>query len=98
MDWNFRNDQPIYSQLTQRLTERHRLRHLRAGRKLLRARACGGSGRQPNTVQRALSELERDGLVFSQRTAGTVRHGNENMIAMPSSALRTSAWENFSTR
>ena len=21
MDWNFRNDQPIYSQLTQRLTE-----------------------------------------------------------------------------
>ena len=28
------------------------------------------AGVNPNTVQRALADLERDGLVFSQRTAG----------------------------
>ena len=27
-------------------------------------------GVNPNTMQRAMTELERDGLVYSQRTAG----------------------------
>ena len=38
------------------------------------------AGVNPNTMQKALSELERDGLVYSQRTAGRFITEDENMI------------------
>ena len=81
MEWNFRNDQPIYSQLTQRLTEAIVSGIYAPGEKLpsVRERALE-AGVNPNTVQRALTELEREGLVFSQRTAGRFVTENENMI------------------
>lgn len=82
MDWNFRNDQPIYSQLTQRLTEAIVSGIYAPGEKLPSVRELAvEAGVNPNTVQRALSELERDGLVFSQRTSGRFVTENENMIA-----------------
>ena len=34
----------------------------------------------PNTMQRALAELERDGLVYSQRTAGRFVTEDNTMI------------------
>ena len=77
MDWNFRNDQPIYSQLTQRLTEAIVSGIYAPGEKLPSVRELAVEA----GVQRALSELERDGLVFSQRTAGRFVTENENMIA-----------------
>ena len=81
MDWNFRSDQPIYSQLTQRLTEAIVSGIYAPGEKLPSVRELAVEvGVNPNTVQRALAELERDGLVFSQRTAGRFVTENENMI------------------
>ena len=81
MDWNFRNDQPIYSQLTQRLTEAIVSGIYAPGEKLPSVRELAlEAGVNPNTVQRALTELEREGLVFSQRTAGRFVTENENMI------------------
>ena len=81
MDWNFRSDQPIYSQLTQRLTEAIVSGIYAPGEKLPSVRELAAeAGVNPNTVQRALAELERDGLVFSQRTAGRFVTENENMI------------------
>ena len=81
MDWNFRNDQPIYSQLTQRLTEAIVSGIYAPGEKLPSVRELAvEAGVNPNTVQRALADLERDGLVFSQRTAGRFVTENENMI------------------
>ena len=38
------------------------------------------AGVNPNTMQRALTELERDGLVYSQRTAGRFVTEDRNMI------------------
>ena len=38
------------------------------------------AGVNPNTVQRALTELERDGLVYSQRTSG--RYVTEDRAAI----------------
>ena len=82
MEWNFRNDQPIYSQLTQRLTEAIVSGIYAPGEKLPSVRELAlEAGVNPNTVQRALAELEREGLVFSQRTAGRFVTENENMIA-----------------
>lgn len=81
MEWNFRNDQPIYSQLTQRLTEAIVSGIYAPGEKLPSVRELAlEAGINPNTVQRALTELEREGLVFSQRTAGRFVTENENMI------------------
>ena len=81
MDWSFRNDQPIYSQLIQRLTEASVSGVYAPGEKLPSVRELAlEAGVNPNTVQRSLTELERDGLVFSQRTAGRFVTENENMI------------------
>lgn len=81
MDWNFRNDQPIYSQLIQRLTEAIVSGFYAPGEKLPSVRELAlEAGVNPNTVQRSLTELEREGLVFSQRTAGRFVTENENMI------------------
>ncbi len=81
MDWNFRNDQPIYSQLTLRLTEAIVSGIYAPGEKLPSVRELAlEAGVNPNTVQRSLTELEREGLVFSQRTAGRFVTENENMI------------------
>ena len=82
MEWQFRNDSPIYTQLTQRLTQAIVAGEFRPGERLPSVRELAvEAGVNPNTVQRALSELERDGLVFSQRTAGRFVTENENMIA-----------------
>lgn len=81
IDWNFRNDQPIYSQLIQRLTEAIVSGVYAPGEKLPSVRELAlEAGVNPNTVQRSLTELEREGLVFSQRTAGRFVTENENMI------------------
>ena len=54
MDWNFRNDQPIYSQLTQRLTEAIVSGIYAPGEKLPSVRELAvEAGVNPNTVPRA---------------------------------------------
>ena len=44
--------------------------HSQRGEASHRAGAGGGRGGEPNTVQRALAELEGTGLLHTQRTAG----------------------------
>lgn len=82
MEWNFRSDQPIYTQLTQRLSEAIISGLYAPGEKLPSVRDLAlDAGVNPNTVQRALADLEREGLVFTQRTAGRFVTENENMIS-----------------
>ena len=58
MDWSFRNDQPIYSQLIQRLTEAIVSGVYAPGEKLPSVRELAlEAGVNPNTVQRSLTEL-----------------------------------------
>ena len=71
MDWTFRNDLPIYSQLVDRIKLAIVSGALPPGERLASVRDLATeAGVNPNTMQRALQELERQGLVFSQRTAG----------------------------
>jgi len=75
MDWNFRNDQPIYSQLTQRLTEAIVSGIYAPGEKLPSVRELAvEAGVNPNTVQRAIRARTRRSGVFPAH-GGTVRHG-----------------------
>ena len=61
MEWQFRNDSPIYTQLTQRLTQAIVAGEFRPGERLPSVRELAvEAGVNPNTVQRALADLERD--------------------------------------
>ena len=71
MDWTFRTDAPIYTQLYEKLTLAIVSGGYAPGERLPAVRELAlEAGVNPNTVQRALSELERGGLVYTQRTAG----------------------------
>ena len=71
MEWTFRGDQPIYSQLVQRIKQGIVSGELPPGARLPSVRDLAmEAGVTPNTMQRALQELEREGMVFSQRTSG----------------------------
>ena len=71
MDWTFRTDAPIYTQLYEKLTLAIVSGGYAPGERLPAVRELAvEAGVNPNTVQRALSELERRGLVYTQRTAG----------------------------
>ena len=71
MEWNFKNGVPIYSQIVDEMTMRIASRSYKPGDKLPSVRDLAmDAGVNPNTMQRALAELERRGLVFSERTSG----------------------------
>ena len=71
MDWRFRSDLPIYAQLVEKIKLGILSGELPPGAKLPPVRELAAqAGVNPNTMQRAMQELEREGLVFPQRTAG----------------------------
>ena len=71
MEWIFRGDQPIYSQLIQQIKQGIVSGQLPPGGRLPSVRDLAmEAGVNPNTMQWALQELEREGMVYSQRTAG----------------------------
>ena len=78
MEWKFRSDLPIYSQLVEQIKLGIVSGSLLPGERLMSVRDMATeAGVNPNTMQRALQELERDGMVYSQRTSG--RFVTENM-------------------
>ena len=81
MPWEFRSDTPIYSQLVDQLQRRLVTGELTPGQRLPSVRELAGeAGVNPNTMQRAMAELERRGLVFSQRTSGRFVTEEESLI------------------
>ena len=81
MEWNFRSDQPIYAQLISGIKLGIVSGALSPGERLPSVRDLATeAGVNPNTMQRALQELEREGMVFSQRTAGRFVTEDVNLI------------------
>ena len=81
MQWSFSNDLPIYSQLIGQIKVGIVSGVFPPGERLPSVRDLATeAGVNPNTMQRALAELERDGLVYSQRTAGRFVTEDETMI------------------
>lgn len=71
MEWSFHADAPIYTQLYEQLTLAIVSGAFSPGERLPAVRELAmDAGVNPNTVQRALSELERGGLVYALRTTG----------------------------
>lgn len=71
MPWDLDNDRPIYLQLMERIQQDIIAGIYNPGDKLPSVRDLAlDASVNPNTMQKALSELERSGLVYSQRTSG----------------------------
>ena len=71
MEWIFDSNTPIYTQLVEQLTLRIVTSVYAPGQRIPPVRELAvEAGVNPNTMQRALGELERLGLVYSQRTSG----------------------------
>lgn len=71
MEWNIRTDLPIYSQLVSLVTLAILSGEYAPGSRLPAVRELAAqAGVNPNTMQRAMAELEQGGLIYSQRTSG----------------------------
>ena len=71
MEWIFKDGIPIYTQIIDEMTMRIASNAYEPGAKLPSVRDLAlDAGVNPNTMQRALAELERRGLVYSERTSG----------------------------
>lgn len=81
MTWQFDNNLPIYIQIMDRIKLEIISKKLDTGEKLPSVRDLAEqAGVNPNTIQRALSELEREGFVYSQRTTGRFVTDNHDLI------------------
>ena len=71
MEWRIRADLPIYAQLVFQIKLAIVSGEYLPGERLASVRELAmDAGVNPNTMQRALQELERDGMVYTQRTSG----------------------------
>ncbi|EHJ01572.1 transcriptional regulator, GntR family [Clostridium sp. DL-VIII] len=96
MSWNFNDDKPIYIQLMEQIQLRIVSGIYKAGEKLPSVRDIASEASvNPNTMQKALTELERTGLVFSQRTSGRFITEDINMIKDIKNGLAKDQIQNF---
>ena len=71
MPWKFDNNRSIYVQLVEKIQNRIITGVYAPGSRLASVRELAGEAEvNPNTMQKALSEMERTNLVYSQRTSG----------------------------
>ena len=71
MQWQLEGDRPIYQQLVDQIMMQIVSGQRKAGDKVPAVRELAAeAGVNPNTMQRALAQLEQDGLAFADRTAG----------------------------
>lgn len=71
MPWNLDSSRPIYLQIIERVQMDIITGRYQPGDKLPSVRDVAQEAAvNPNTMQKALSELERSGLIYSQRTSG----------------------------
>ena len=71
MDWTFTNDRPVWQPLTEPLTLRILEGEYPPRSRLPAVREVAAqAGVNPNTMQRAMAQLEQDGLAVANRTAG----------------------------
>jgi DNA-binding transcriptional regulator YhcF (GntR family) len=90
MPWNLDNTKPIYLQLMDRIQLDIISGIYKPGERLPSVRDLAlKASVNPNTMQKALSELERSGILYSQRTSGRFITEDTNLLkAMKDSLAR----------
>ena len=81
MDYIFDNERPIYVQLVEKIRLEIISGKLGLGSRLPSVRELALTARvNPNTMQKALVELEEEGLVYTERTNGKFVTENKELI------------------
>ena len=95
MDWKFSGDRPVYQQIMALIRGAILTGELSPGQKIPSVRDLAAQAQvNPNTMQRALTELEREGLLIGGGTSGrTVTKEEKVLEAMRQQALEDLARE-----
>ena len=96
MNFIFDNDRPIYIQLVEQLKECIIAGEFKAGEKLPSVREFAMQIKvNPNTVQKALAEIENQKLIYTERTNGKFVTENEELIENVKKELATQKVQNY---
>lgn len=79
--WNFDNDRPVYLQIIDEIELRIVSGQYKPGERIPSVRDLAEEARvNPNTMQKALAEIERDNFIISLRTSGKFVTDDEAQI------------------
>ena len=96
MNWNIRNDAPVYTQLVDQIARAIILGQFPPGGRLPSVREfAADAGVNPNTMQRAITQLETLGLVTTNRTLGRTVTENAGALEEMRRRLAVECTENF---
>ena len=99
MAWNLDSDRPIYSQILERIQMQIAAGIYEPGEKIPSVRELAAdAGVNPNTMQKALAELEHRNLVVTLRTSGRVVTEDLNMIRETKNQLAKEQIDDFLKR
>lgn len=92
MTWDFDRNRPIYLQIGEEICRRIVRGHLAPGARTPSVRELAAQLRvNPNTVQRAYQELERDGVLFARRGQGSFVSEDPALVARLRQEIATAA-------
>lgn len=96
MSWTFDNNKPIYLQIMEKMKLQIVSHQLEPNQQLPTVRELASeAGVNPNTIQRALSDLERDGFVYSKRTIGRFVTEDQELLTQSRKQLSEEQLEQF---
>lgn len=96
MSWTFDNNKPIYLQIMDKIKLQIISHKLEPSQQLPTVRELAGeAGVNPNTIQRALSDLEREGFVYTKRTAGRFVTEDQELLTQSRKQLSEEQLEQF---
>lgn len=82
MAWDFNDKEPIYLQIVKKIESKILSGEYKAGDKIESVRDLASiAGVNPNTMQKALLDMEDLGLIITQRTLGKFITDNEEVIS-----------------
>lgn len=82
MEFSIQGSRPIWQQLAEQLRQRIVTGEYPPGSRFPSVRELAAeAGVNPNTMQRAMAQLESDGLVITNRTAGRTVTDREDILA-----------------
>ncbi|MBR2370970.1 MAG: GntR family transcriptional regulator [Clostridia bacterium] len=98
MAWSFTADRPVYIQVAERIRRRVITGEYKAGAQIPSVRQIAMEATvNPNTVQRALVELETEGLLEARGTLGRFVTEDESVIERGKQSLIRSLVKSFIT-
>ena len=96
MEYNFDNERPIYIQLVEMLKIEIISGRIKSGEKLPSVRDFAMKAKvNPNTMQKALTELERENLIYTERTNGKYVTNDRKLIDNIKNEIASEQVRNF---